>query len=252
MGGKMNHKIMKTILLIATLTFVFVNHAARAEDGGPEVSAEVGVFNKYIWRGYELNNDSIVIQPSLTLSYKGLSANGWANIDTDSDVDNTWNETDYTLSYDTSVGPVSLGGGYIYYNMVDADDTQELYVRAGYDTLLAPTLTVYRDIDAFPGYYINLGFSHSINLIEEISLDLSGGLGYYISCDDDIVQAGTDKKYDGLQDGLISAGLTIPVAKYLTISPSMSYSFALTDEAVDSLGISESNLYGGVVLSLEF
>ena len=222
-----------------------------AEEEGVTASADIGVYSKYIWRGYKLNNDSIVIQPSATLSYKGFGVNGWANIDKNSDAERAWNEIDLTLSYDTGVGPVSLGGGYVYYNMKGADDTQELYVSAGYDTFLSPALTVYKDIDLLPGYYLNLGLSHSINVTENMSLDLSGGIGYYISCNDDMVEAGTNERYKGLQDGLISAGLTMPVNDYLTISPSVSYSFALSDKAEDFLGTS-SNFYGGVVFSFAF
>lgn len=248
----MKRGTVNKIFFISLMVFLMSSINALAEDEGPTLSADLGAFSKYIWRGFELNNDSIVIQPSATLGYKGFSLNGWANIDTDSDADNSWTETDFTLSYDIGIGPVSLGGGYIYYSLTDAADTQELYLSAGYDILLAPTLTIYRDIDAFPGYYINFGLSHSIGITEEISLDLSGGFGYYISYDDSVVEAGTDKRYNGPQDGLLSAGLTIPINEYLTVSPGVSYSFALSDKAEDSLGISESNIYWGFILSFAF
>ena len=247
----MNHSIMNKIFLITALVLVFGTLNAWAEEEGPTASTDVGVFTKYIWRGYKLNNDSIVIQPSLTLGYKGISLNGWANIDTDSNAKNAWNENDMTLSYGTNIGPVSLGGGYIYYNLKGADDTQEVYVTVGYDKFLSPTLTIYRDIDSLPGYYFNFGLSHSINVTEEISLDLSGGLGYYISCNESIVEIGTNKKYNGPQDGLLSAKLTIPFNKHITVSPSISYSFALSDKAEDMLGISD-NMFGGVVFSFAF
>lgn len=245
----------KKIAYIALTGLVLVFSAgifdARAEDKGLETSADVGVFTKYIWRGYELSNDSVVVQPSATLGYKGFALNAWANIDTDSDAEREWNETDLTLSYDTSLGPVSLGGGYIYYNMKGADDTQEIYVSAGYETFLSPTFTIYRDIDLLPGYYMNLGLSHSLNLTENISLDLSGGFGYYISSNDSMVEYGTDKRYRGLQDGLVSAGLTIPVNEFLTAAPALSYSFPLSDKAEKFIGTS-GNLFVGVVLSFSF
>jgi hypothetical protein len=247
----MKHSLFNKLIIISMFVFLSTTFNAWAEEEVPAASADVGVFNKYIWRGYELNHDSIVIQPSVTLGYKGFSVNGWANIDTDSEADNSWNETDLTLSYETSIGNVTLGGGYIYYNVRVDDDTQELYVKAGYDTFLSPTLTVYRDIDLTPGYYFNLGLSHSINITENISLDLSGGLGYYISCDKNIVEIGTNKKYNGLQDGLLSAGLTIPLNKQITMSPSISYSFALSDKAEALLGTSR-NMFGGVVFSYSF
>ncbi len=50
-------------------------------------TAEVSVLasSKYVWRGFELSDDSIVLQPSATVAYKGFSANLWGNLDTDQD-----------------------------------------------------------------------------------------------------------------------------------------------------------------------
>lgn len=84
----------------------------------PSASADMAIFSKYVWRGYELSDDSIVFQPSATVGYKGFSMNLWGNLDSDFDDMDTvtndkteWTETDLTLSYDTSFGPVGLGGG---------------------------------------------------------------------------------------------------------------------------------------------
>jgi len=245
------HGITSKILIIFMLTFFVGVFNSLAEEDSPTASGSVGIFSKYMWRGYELSNDSIVVQPSMTLGYKGFSFNTWANIDTDADESAAWNETDFTLFYDTSVGPIGLCAGYIYYGLEGVDDTQEIYLKAIYDTLLAPTLIIYKDISSFPGYYFNFGLSHSINITDDIALNLSGSLGYYISRDDSIVEAGTNEKYNGFQDGLLSAGLSIPVTKYITVSPTMSYSFALSDKAKGLLGTS-SNMYGGIVFSFAF
>jgi uncharacterized protein (TIGR02001 family) len=233
------------------LTFFVGVFNSLAEEDSPTASGSVGVLSKYVWRGYELSNDSVVIQPSITLGYKGFSFNTWANIDTDANNRTAWNETDLTLSCDQGVGPVTLGTGYIYYGLEGADDTQEVYLKVGYDTFLAPTLIVYKDIGSLPGYYFNIGLSHSIDITEGIPLNLSGAFGYYISSDDSIVEAGTNEKYNGLQDGLLSAGLSIPVTKYITVSPTMYYSFALSDKAKDLLGTSD-NMFGGIVFSFAF
>jgi uncharacterized protein (TIGR02001 family) len=245
------HGITSKILIIFMLIFFAGVFNSLAEEDSPTVSGSVGVLNKYVWRGYELSKDDIVVQPSMTLGYKGFSFNTWANIDTGADDSAVWNETDFTVSYDTSVGPVGLGTGYIYYGLKGVDDTQEIYLKASYDTLLAPTLIMYKDISSFPGYYFNFGLSHSIDLADGISLNLSGAVGYYISSDDSIVEVSTNEKYNGLQDGLLSTGLTITVTKYITVSPTMFYSFALSNKAEDLLGTS-SNMYGGIVFSFAF
>jgi hypothetical protein len=162
-----------------------------------------------------------------------------------------------TLSYERAFGPVSMGVGYIYYALDSASDTEEVYLSAGLNVLLSPTLTIYRDINEFPGWYLNLGISHSFQLPHDITLDFAGSVGYYYSDDDDFVEVGTTKKYRNLHNGLISAGLTIPVGKYITVSPVVSYSFPLSSKADDLLEeVSYTNdsscLFGGVTLSMAF
>lgn len=53
------------------------------EEAPPGVTgtATLGVFDTYIFRGYELSKDSIVIQPGMSASYGGFSASFWGNID---------------------------------------------------------------------------------------------------------------------------------------------------------------------------
>ena len=54
-----------------------------AEEEAPSADLSVSLSSKYVWRGYELSKDSVVIQPSLTVGYKGFAANFWGNLDTD-------------------------------------------------------------------------------------------------------------------------------------------------------------------------
>ena len=245
-----NTSIFIYILILILFGGVF---NSWAEEESPTASGSMSFLSKYMWRGYELSDESIVVQPSMTLAYKGFAFNTWGNLDTDTADDSAaLNETDLTVSYDTSKGPFGLGAGYIYYGLDSADDTQEFYLKASYDTLLTPTLIMYKDVKSFPGHYFSLGLSHSLSLTDAIALNLSGAFGYYISNDDSIVEAGTDDKYNGLQDGLLSASLSIPVTKYITVSPAVSYAFALSDKAEDSLGISSGEVIGGVILSFAF
>ena len=259
---------LATFVLSLILIFGSVNVWAEEEDK-PTASADVGVFSKYIWRGYELSDDSIMIQPSATVGYKGFSINLWGNLDTKlDDGDPTtsdkkeWTETDLTLAYERSFGMIGLGVGYIYYGLDGVDDSEEVYLSVGMDILLSPTLTIYREIAHLPGWYLNLGISHSFDLPKGMSLDLAGTVGYYCSDDDDFVEIddnlnATTEKYQNFHDGLISAGLTIPIAEYFTFSPMISYSFPLSDEADNLLTSSSfSNdsdfIFGGATLSIAF
>lgn len=223
--------------------------AAMAEEEVPSADASIGFYTKYVWRGFELSDDSLVIQPSLTASYKGFSANLWANLDTkyyDPEVDsNLWNETDFTLSYDGAYEKLGYGVGWIYYSVL-GDDTQEWYGTLSYDILLAPSLTIYYDTDGFAGdWYANLSFGHSFTIAENYSLDLGLAFGYSDNAD-----------YSEFHDGLLSASMSFPVGEYISITPEIYWSFALSSEASDAFETGPSNddnfVYGGVSASFSF
>jgi hypothetical protein len=265
----MKHWTIKltAVAVIGFLALIFSSMNLWAEDEAkPTASANVGVFSQYIWRGYELSKDSVVIQPSVTVGYKDISLNLWGNLDTDVYSDprgqSQFNETDMTLSYGKSFGMVNVGAGYIYYGLDAIDDSQEVYLSVGLDTLLSPTLTVYREIAHLPSWYISLGISHSFKLPKEITLDLAGSIGYYASDDDDFVKVDDDlnattDKYNAFHNGLLSAGLTIPVGKYFSVVPMIGYSFPLTNDAdnlIKSASLSDKSdfVYGGVAASISF
>lgn len=261
---------LKKTILATTATAVFLAgssaFALAEEPAGPTGDMGISLLSKYVWRGYELSNDSIVIQPSLTASYMGFGFNLWGNLDTDQDADlfgvdgSNWNETDMTLSYDRSAGMVGYSVGYIYYGLDGADDTQEIYGSVGLDTLLAPTLTIYRDIDAFPGWYATLAIGHSIALTEAISLDLGAHISYLMVDDASTMADPSDPtdEYSDFHDGQLSVSVSIPINEYLTVSPELYYSFALGSDASDIIqaasvsGDDDDFIYGGVTLSMSY
>lgn len=245
----------------AVLSVASIGTAAEEKEK-PTASADLGVYSKYIWRGVDYSDDSIVIQPSMTLGYKGFSMNLWGNLDTDVDGDEqdepNWTETDWTLAYERAFGPVTAGVGFIYYQLDAVDDSRELYLSVSYATILSPTVKIYREVAHLPSWYVNLGLSHSFELGKGVTLDFSGSVGYYYSDDDAFTEVNSTDKYRAFHDGVISAGLTIPVAEYISMSPVISYSFGLTDEAKDYINAAtafnddSSFLYGGVNFSISF
>jgi hypothetical protein len=113
-------RFLAFIVIYDVMSGIPVVTLAEEEADKPGASADMGVFSQYIYRGFELSDDSIVIQPSVTLDYKGFSFNIWGNLDTklkrDSDDgsesdDVKYNETDLTLSYGRDMGAISLNGG---------------------------------------------------------------------------------------------------------------------------------------------
>ena len=121
-------EIAKKIVMIvcALLIFAVVPIIAGADEQKPAEDKVTGgidlsVLSAYIWRGQELSRDSVVIQPSATISYKDFTFNVWGNLDTKPYSSTTANyaskytETDYTISYSKKFGILQVTPGYIYY-----------------------------------------------------------------------------------------------------------------------------------------
>jgi hypothetical protein len=237
--------VYKFIVMAGLAIFTFSSLNALAGDESPvSAYADLTALTDYVWRGYSLSDDSIVIQPTATVSYNGFSFNLWGNIDTDSN-DNAFNETDMTLSYDWSFDKFSMGVGYIYYAL-EGNDSQELYLSFGLDTILSPSLKIYRDFDEFDSWYISLGVGHSFAFSDTLALDLSAAVGYYDYDDYD---------YSELHDGSVTASMTFPVNKYISITPKALYTFGLSSKARDEIedGDGDSaHLFGGITCAIAF
>jgi len=253
------------LMIIAGLSLPF---NAMASDH-PEADLSVGILSKYVWRGQELSRHSVVIEPSMTVSYKGFSANMWSNLDRDpynatANDPSSLNETDLTLSYGTNLGPVGIEAGYIYYGLDGIDDSQEFYINLGVDTLLAPSVTVYKDTDTYNAWYVLTGISHSFEFTDFMSLDLSTSISYLRSNDkNDYPEIDGDgnainDKFDNFHDGTVSVGMTFSFAELYTIAPSVSYVFPLSTDARNQMesasytGKDNYFVYGGVTLSMAF
>lgn len=265
MNGKTG-KLSSVIIATAFLVGATASTALAAESENPSLDLSIGLYSKYVWRGYELSKDSIVVQPSLTASYEGFGFNLWGNLDTDQSLDiysengANWNETDMTVSYDGSYGMMGYTLGYIYYGLEGAKDSQEVYGSVCLDTLLSPTLTVYREFSNYPGWYTTLGISHSFALSDKVSLDL-GAQASYLVVDDASTLAdpgNSGDAYSDFHDGLISAAVTIPVTQYVTVTPELYYSFALNSTASDVMKASSASghddnfLYGGISVGFSY
>jgi hypothetical protein len=258
--------------------------AAQQKQEEDKVTGELAanILSAYIWRGQELSRHSVVIEPALTASYKGFTANLWGNIDTkpyatgDQSYSSNFTETDVTLSYSRKFGMIQAGAGYIYYGLAattpggtDLLDSQEIFVTLGLDTILAPTLTVYKEIDHYHQWYATLGVSHTFALHEKIGLKLAAQVSYLKGEDEttypefDSNSVATKDKFNNLHDGVVSISLPVNVIKNLTVMPTMTYVFPLSSNAKYEMrgrglqGTTPSDrdssyLCGGVVMSLAF
>lgn len=78
------------------------------------------------------------------------------------------------MSYTYALGKASLTGGYIYYDTAYAPETEAFFSALSYDMPGVPTLSIYRDVDAYPGTYFNVSLAHSVKVVGDTTLDLGG------------------------------------------------------------------------------
>ncbi len=224
------------------------------------VTAALGVYNKYIFRGYEMSRGSIVVQPAMSASYAGFTMTWWGNIDSkehatqnftpDRPDRRSFDETDLTLCYTHTKGKWSFTGGYIYYGTKYTDETQEVFGTIAHDMTGKPTLSIYRDIDRYPGTYFNFSLSHSIKIYHEVALDLGASAGYmwgdsnYWRTYESSKNGYTGEKYSAFHDGMVKAGLTIPITKKISFVPLVQYWFPLSGKASRQTGGNSYNPNG--------
>jgi len=248
-------KAVKVVLLAVFLIAVF-SMPLFAEEIEKTGTASVDITSNYVWRGIKLSH-SYSVQPSVGITYGGFSTSLWSSWDSDygNSDQGELAETDLVLEYGRSFDKLSVAAGYIYYGLDTIGDTQEVYLSLGYDVILAPSLTVYYDYELGQGAFAELSVGHTFEF-GKIALDLGALVSY--NFENEVM--GYDENGDafsGLYNGSLSASVTVPVTDAISVSPNISYSVALSDDAetaIESISVDgESNvLYGGLGVALSF
>jgi len=221
----------------------------------------LSIYSQYIWRGYALSRDSLVFFPSLTVGYKGFAVNVWTDLDTNYYAHTIGDkkrfklpETDVTVTYSNAFTPLKLNYtlGWIYYDTKGSDGNspyknQEVFLTLGLDTLLKPTFSVYQEIEKGHAWYFQLGVSHSFAVYKDCTLDLAASISY--------LNNKSFNDFSDLHDGNVSAGFKIPFNKYLSVKPTVQYSFPLSKAAArdirnGSFGRGDNFVYGGLIFDL--
>ncbi len=230
--------------------FPLVPLVAVAEGAGASGSASWGVFSNYIWRGQRLS-DRTVVQLDTSLAYKGASVGFWANYDTHV---GEVTEVDYLATYSFSAGKAGLELGYIYYSLEGVNDTQEFYLSASYDVILAPSLTIYYDFDLGTGAFVTFSIGHSFSLPAGASLDLSALVS--VNLKDEVL--GDFYNFYNAEAGI---GVGVPLYGPVSLSLTGNVSVPLSGEAKDAIEVlsvngalagSGINYYGGASVAMEF
>lgn len=230
-----------------------------SEDFPVDVSADVGIYDKYIWRGFRLDGDKS-IQPAITISVGPFEGGFWGSFDMQSqdslasaEVDGWFGIASDLGMIDESLEIVSVSFGNTWYSFPDGDTglgegshAEELYLGISVDTLLAPSFTWYFDYGdeesgSADGNYFVFSVGHSITLDENtgISLDIGEELGF-------------NNEAFIMGDGgwsTTTVGLTIPLNDNVSIAPMIAYTMPFGDLEDANDGNQDDEFWGGIAMS---
>ena len=245
----------------------------------PEFSGSVDMLSQYVFRGVALSRGSVVFQPSMTVSYKGFSANIWGNWDTDemnpfgltkpNRNSAKWNETDFTFSYSREVlKNLTLTGGVIYYALDSNNSLYDSFEVFGGVAYKFPWFDVgfqvFREVANLPGWYLTWSISKSIELPVNIkilagkpSLDLLAAWSAELSNSRLAYPTASGAFYQSMHAGLVSAGLNIPVHPNVNITPKVQFWYGLGGQSTYTLRTlswdgGHNHVLGGVSVSTKF
>lgn len=223
--------MLMTVLLLGT-TFTVSSQAAIEVEG----DVYAGIWDKYLWRGFDLSDGRPTIQGGIDLNAGGWTLSTWHNWQLKSSDDlrsGEMNETDIILTYSFDIGEmVSVSVGDIFYSLDfgAAEDTNELFVHTTLNTMLAPTLKIWWDWDAAEkdGLFYSLDVSHSFDLaqwMEKTTLNLGALVSFNQHSDYAVDNFGGWHNYE------LSASLDYVLTDQLTISPIAMFSSGISSSA---------------------
>lgn len=237
-------------LIVLTLATVVASTSALAAIE-VEGDAYLGVYDKYLWRGFDLSGGKPVAQGGVDLTSGAFSLSYWTNVQLSSDngeglKSGEATENDFIIDYSRDITDlVSISVGNIYYMLDGLDDTNELYLTVSLSTILEPSASVYYDWDEADetGLYYTVSVGHSFDLMEKLSLSVGALAGYNHESDYAVGD------YSGWHNYELSTSAEYSITDQLSISPSLLFSSGICDDAKDAI---DSEVLGGVAVTFTF
>jgi len=217
------------------------------------VSADLAVYDKYIWRGFRLDGDKS-IQPGLTIGIGPFEGGYWGSWDVQNDDPLAGDESDGWLGANFDLGfinedlaIVGFSVGHTWYAFPESSlYSKEVYLGVSVDTVLSPSFTWYHDYESesqggADGNYYVFGIGHSVTLDEDygISFDLSQEIGI----NNEAFIAG-----DGGWS-TTTVGLSIPLTDNVSMSPILAFTAPWGDLSDNNDGAQNSEFWGGISFS---
>ncbi len=251
-------------LLVLSMTLLMGSVFAE-EQKTFSAAVSANYYNKYIWRGQNVN-DTSVLQTNASGSAYGFTGSIWSNIDLTNDSHfapinaGDFSEIDYTLDYshsmpgDSKVG-FSLGVLHYLFPNTSAPSTTEIYGALSFRIPASPKITWYRDVNLINGSYIQVTAGHTFEKIAKwnedyyIGLSLNGSLA--------VAGSGYNSGYFGVDQTKfndLAIGVGVPFTlKHFCITPSVNMSSMLHKQIGDAtFGKKRNNAWFGVGLSKSF
>lgn len=235
---------------IAVLVFALVlgNVSAAFAEIKVEGDVYVGIFDKYLWRGYNLSENSPAAQGGIDLTAHNFTISYWTTGQFQDDAGTQGgdaNETDITLDYALELGEmatVNLGNN--YYTVDGANDTNEVYASVTLNTLLEPKLTACYDWDENKDsrfYTLEIGQSVEVG---RITLN-AGALASFMEGTDPGKVIETNVPWHTE----LSVSADVALTEQISITPSFVYSSPLSD---DARLVTDTEMAAGLTVTLNF
>ncbi len=244
---------MKKMVTAGIVLFVLSLVVSTSALAAIEVEGDVylGVYNKYLWRGFDLSGSEPVAQGGIDVSAGAFTLSTWTNVQLSSKSAEGYKsgeatENDLTIDYSRDITElISISVGNIYYMLDGIDDTNELYLSVSLSTILEPSVKVYYDWDEAQenGLFFTASIGHSFDLMEKLSLSL----GALVSYNDESDYAVGD--YSDWHNYELSASAEYAITDQISVAPSFLYSSGISDDAKDAI---DSEMVGGVSVTFTF
>jgi hypothetical protein len=166
-------------LVVIALTGLLASGVALPLSAG----LEADFVSRYVWRGLALS-DGPVLQPSVWVSFAGITLTPWANVAFHADSARTGlNELDLTLDYSQDILNLTVNPSlsvYLYPNQADAAPTGELALALSYPVGPVSIISDHSvDLIATPGaYFGDAGLSFENELAPNVSVEASARAGW--------------------------------------------------------------------------
>jgi hypothetical protein len=253
--------LKKRMALVSSLALflVFAGWPKRADADERKWSLgfNAPINSKYIWRGINVVDDW-VFQPAAAVGFGGFSALAWGNMELTGvndygagygDATFEFTEVDLIANYSFVLDKLNLGVGSIYYQFPNTPfrATTELFFSFGFDVLLSPNMTFYRDIGKVDGTYFNIAVTHSLpNLWElgdsaTVSLDMAGTVAFGTPSYNDFYYGFDDF---GLADTVLSFALPIVFSRNWVLTPAVSFTTLPNGNARETFSKPDNILFG--------